>query len=288
MPGKEFTKKPAGVQDAESGTAAQGADGGQGMAGQDGIYLPEDGYTVRLSNFEGPLDLLLYLIKEAKIDIKDIFISKVTDQYLLYMQNINELDLEKASEFLSTAATLLEIKSNSLLPKIEYIEDTEDPAKKMIRQLEEYKMLKEGADKLRELETLNRFYKVPDDSVYNVKVVLKDMTLDGLLDAFSKLLTRVSQKEHDVAQPKEIARDPFTVEDKIMYIREVMQVKKQIFFSQLFEPDCPRSEIIATFQALLELIRWQFVWVEQQGIYREITLNLVEEQLEPPEESIVG
>lgn len=236
------------------------------------------GYQVHLHNFEGPLDLLLFLIKEAKIDIKDVFISEVTVQYLSYMEQVNELDLEKASEFLSIAATLLEIKSGSLLPKIEDVfEETEDPAKKIIRQLEEYKMLKEAGEKLKMFENVNRFYKIPDDSVFNVKVVLKDMTLEGLLDALSKLMVKVSKKHYEEDNPKEIVRDPYTVEEKTEYIKQVLAVKKQVSFIDLFNGIFIKSEIITTFQALLELMRWQCVTAVQNSTYDDILITLCEE-----------
>lgn len=236
-------------------------------------------YEVKIDNFEGPLDLLLFLIKEAKIDIKDIFVSEVTDQYLLYMAEIGTLDMEKATEFLEIAATLLEIKSNSLLPKIEdVLLDAEDPAKKMIRQLEEYKIIKEASEKLKLFENVNRFYKIPDDSVYNVKVVLKDMDLEGLLDAFTKLLTKVEQKQRDKDVPKEIIRDPFTVEQKISFIKDTLISKRQVSFIDLFEGSVVRSEIITTFQALLEIIREQFATVIQNAVYDDILITITEEE----------
>ena len=102
-------------------------------------------YSTKLENFEGPLDLLLHLIKEAKIEIKDIFVSEVTDQYLQYISNLNEIDVEKASEYLIMAATLLEIKSKAVLPKVEeYLDEIEDPEQALIRQIEEYKLFKEA------------------------------------------------------------------------------------------------------------------------------------------------
>ena len=105
-------------------------------------------YSTKLENFEGPLDLLLHLIKEAKIEIKDIFVSEVTDQYLQYISNLNEIDVEKASEYLIMAATLLEIKSKAVLPKVEeYLDEIEDPEQALIRQIEEYKLFKEGGRK---------------------------------------------------------------------------------------------------------------------------------------------
>ncbi|MFQ6724552.1 MAG: segregation/condensation protein A, partial [Clostridia bacterium] len=104
-------------------------------------------YSTKLDNFEGPLDLLLHLIKEAKIEIKDIFVSEVTEQFLQYMNNLEVLDVDKASEYLNMAATLLEIKSKSILPRIEeFTDDIEDPEQALIRQLEEYKLFKEASE----------------------------------------------------------------------------------------------------------------------------------------------
>ena len=105
-------------------------------------------YEFKLTNFEGPLDLLLHLIKEAKIDIKEIFVSEVTNQYLKFMEQLDTIDMEKASDFLDVAATLLEIKSNSLLPKLEEeAEEEEDPKQRFIRLLEEYSLLKEAGER---------------------------------------------------------------------------------------------------------------------------------------------
>lgn len=234
-------------------------------------------YRVHLSSFEGPLDLLLYLIKEAKIDIKDIFVSEVTKQYLKYMEDIGDLDMEKASEFLEIAATLLEIKSNSLLPKLEEIfPEQEDPAQKMIRQLEEYKLFKELSEKLRELETVDRYYRVADDSVFAPKVVLKDMRLDDLLDAFSRLLVKVERKKHDMEEPREIYKDPFTVDEKIEFIRSSLAERRTMSFFEFFDENATKDELIATFQALLELIKEQFLTVCQKAIFGDIILTIRE------------
>ena len=112
-------------------------------------------YSTKLDNFEGPLDLLLHLIKEAKIEIKDVFVSQVTEQFLEYINGVEFLDVDKASEYLNMAATLLEIKSKSILPKIEeYLDDIEDPETMLIRQLEEYKLFKEASTKLKEQENV--------------------------------------------------------------------------------------------------------------------------------------
>lgn len=243
------------------------------------IFKKKLDYKVHIENFEGPLDLLLYLIKEAKIDIKDVFVSEVTKQYLLFMTEIDNLDMEKASEFLEIAATLLEIKSNSLLPKMEEVlPDEEDPAQKMIRQLEEYKLFKESCEKLKKVENIDRYYKMPDDSVYNTKIILKDMDLEGLLNAFSKMLIKAEQKKIDIEVPKEIQKDPFTVDEKIMHIKSVLIKQKSVLFFDLFDENVTKNEIITTFQALLELIREQFITVKQKAVYEDISIKITEDK----------
>lgn len=229
-------------------------------------------YKVKLDDFEGPLDLLLHLIKEAKIDIKNIFVSKITEQYIEYMNDIETVDLERASEFLQMAATLLEIKSKSMLPKEEeLLPEEEDEESKLIRQLEEYRLIKEASEKLHTLENVNRFYKAPDESVKDYRFVLKNMTLDGLLDAFTNLLHKV-EKESVLILPREIRKDRFTVAERIVHIKDALYFKKQVNFSELFDGEYTKSEIINTFLALLELLKNQFIKAEQEGIYEDIRL----------------
>ena len=139
-------------------------------------------YTTVLDNFEGPLDLLLFLIKQEQIEIKDVFVSKVTEQFLDYMKGLPYIDIDKASEYLSIASAILEIKAKSLVPAIvEPESDEEDAEAVLIRALEEYKMLKEESAKLKELETIGYYYKAPDKNVGEAKIVYKDFNLDGLL-----------------------------------------------------------------------------------------------------------
>ena len=126
-------------------------------------------YNTKLDCFDGPLDLLLFLVKQSEIEIKDIFVSDVTAQYLEYIKSVNELDIEKASEYLSMAATLLEIKSKALLPRIEFDDDVEeeDQEKILLRRLEEYKLFKEEAEALKEREVVGRYFDdvLHDDAV---------------------------------------------------------------------------------------------------------------------------
>lgn len=188
-------------------------------------------YSTKLENFEGPLDLLLHLIKEAKIEIKDIFVSEVTDQYLQYISNLNEIDVEKASEYLIMAATLLEIKSKAVLPKVEeYLDEIEDPEQALIRQIEEYKLFKEAGEKLKQQETTARFYKPPEKSAGEVKIVYTDFNLDGLISAFSKLLLKVDERSRAKDEHKEIPKDVFTVADKIDFIRDTLLARESVSF----------------------------------------------------------
>ncbi|MBO4251484.1 MAG: segregation/condensation protein A [Clostridia bacterium] len=238
-------------------------------------------YSTKLENFEGPLDLLLHLIKEAKIEIKDIFVSQVTEQFLQYINGVSVLDVDKASEYLNMAATLLEIKSKSLLPKIEILdENAEDSEQALIRQLEEYKLFKKASEKLKTQENVLRFYKEPDKSVGDVKVVYSDFNLEGLIDAFSKLLMRVDDKSRQENVLKEIPKEVFTVKEKVQTIRSVLLEKKSASFFEMFSTNYTKNELITTFQAMLELLKLQYITVEQNGLFEDITLTLRDDRNE--------
>ena len=139
---------------------------------------------LKLSQFEGPLDLLLHLLERDKIDIKDIFVSDITEQYLNYVADLSQLDMENASEFLTVAAHLLEIKSRSLLPKpVPLEEGEEDPEQALIRRLTEYKLYKEAGEKLHDMEeeNLKAYYKLPEEMHLQERIELEDMKLDALI-----------------------------------------------------------------------------------------------------------
>ena len=142
----------------------------------------DDEYRFRLDQFEGPLDLLLHLIKTTKIDIFEVSLSSITEQYLEYMKQIDDLDMEKASEFIDMSATLLEIKSRHLLPTDPIETDEEDPEVRLKRQIEEYRIFKEQSEKLSKIEDICKFYKTPDDSVGEFKYELPEkLSVDGLI-----------------------------------------------------------------------------------------------------------
>jgi len=233
-----------------------------------------DSVVIKLSQFEGPLDLLLHLIKQAKIDIQDIFISEITEQYLALMDDIDEVDIEKASEFIDMAATLLEIKSKKLLPKPAVVEDQdeEDPEVRLIRQIEEYKLFKEASDKLKIIEDVDRFYKRPDESAGEYRFVLPEkLEVDALIAAFSKLMHKVSVKA-EVPAPRKIEKDRFTVAQKIAHIKDTLIEKDKFKFSDLFEDDYSKSEIINTFLAVLELLKGQLIKVVQDNSFDDIQI----------------
>ena len=146
----------------------------------------DDKLSFKLDNFEGPLDLLIHLIKKNKMEIEEIEISKITEQYLELMSNLEELDLEKASDFIEMAAYLIELKSKIILPRLlesENEEDEEDPTWLLTQRLKEYELFKETSEKLKVIEDVNKFYKEPEEDANKFRIVLKDMSLDLLLNA---------------------------------------------------------------------------------------------------------
>lgn len=242
-------------------------------------HIFDTGYKFKLDNFEGPLDLLLHLIKDSKMEISEIKLANVTEQYLDYMAQLEEIDMEKASDFIDIAATLIEIKSKSLLPRVE--EETEeemDPEAMLLRQLKEYKLFKEASERLKVYENVDRFYKPADETVNDYRYVLKEMNIDGLLNAFASMLTRVKKEEEKVV-PKKIEKDRFTVAEKIISIRQNILDKKKMRFSDFFEEDYTRSEMINLFLAVLELLKMQEIRVMQQSTYDDIDIELKEKEV---------
>ncbi len=232
----------------------------------------EDDYKFKLDQFEGPLDLLLHLIKITKIDIRDIFLSDITEQYLEMMKNIDDVDVEKASEFINMSATLLEIKSRHLLPVESEETEEEDPEQRLIRQIEEYKIFKEQGEVLAKIEDISRFYKAPDNSVGEFKYELPDkLSSDALVQAFTALMQKMTIKA-EVVQEKKIVKDRFTVAQKISQIKDMLLTKKEFKFNDMFEESYSKSEVINTFLALLELLKRQYITVVQNGLFDEIDI----------------
>ncbi len=240
----------------------------------------DDKLSFKLDNFEGPLDLLIHLIKKNKMEIEEIEISKITEQYLELMSNLEELDLEKASDFIEMAAYLIELKSKIILPRLlesENEEDEEDPTWLLTQRLKEYELFKETSEKLKVIEDVNKFYKEPEEDANKFRIVLKDMSLDLLLNAFTGLLTRATKSEKE-NEPKQIAKEKFTVTQKIASIKDALLLQPKIMFSELFEQSISREEVITTFMALLELLKLQEIKCKQAGAFCDIEITKAENE----------
>ena len=235
-------------------------------------------YVVSLKQFDGPLDLLLTLISRAKVDIQDIFVSEITEQYLESMALVDELDMDSASEFLQMAATLLEIKSRAMLPKPPKPTDEDEltPEEALIRQLTEYKQFKELSARMHALEEEARalMTKLPEEfPLPPPNIELTGLTLDRLARAFLRVLARAEAGEQEAnLASREIRRDTFTISGCMTRIQR--RLRKGTFgFSELFDESMTRSELITMFLALLELVKLNRVKVSQEDAYREIMLS---------------
>ena len=232
---------------------------------------------VKLPVFEGPLDLLLYLIMKDEIDIYDIPIERITSQYLDYLRLIKILDLEVAGDYLVVAATLLYIKSRLLLPHDqrppEDETDEDDPRWELVRQLVEYKKYKDAAFELqqclaRQESVHGRGGSVKPDLGADGSLPFDQVGLFDLLAVFHKVLARASANEDLL----DIFEDRFTVSDKIQYILGEMTSRSRVVFEQLFRDGATRTEIVVTFLAILELIRLKQIGVVQETPFAAIEL----------------
>ena len=239
-------------------------------------------YDTVLDDFEGPLDLLLHLINIAQIRIEDVFVSKVTDQfldYIEYMKTQPRRDVDKESEYLALAAQIVYIKSKSMVPVVEVMgEDmggADDEEQALIEQLRqrEYELIKEETPKLKDLETIGYYYKEPDKSLDGVRVVYKDFTLEGLLRAFADMMIKNESMQREKDAVKEIPKDAYTVEEKVVYIKNRLVESGDTDFEDLFTV-FSKNEVITTFQALLEMLKHQFIMVEQKDSFGAITIKL--------------
>lgn len=251
----------------------QGSQDEQIVSETEQLSFVDDKYRFKLDNFEGPLDLLLHLIKDSKLDIMTIKLADITEQYLEYMQDIDNIDMDRASEFITVAATLIEIKSKHLLPvETEESPDEEDSETLLLQRLKEYELFKQTGAKLREIEDINKLYRAPGKETEKVKIIIKDMVLDKLLDAFATMLAKQMARGKEKEEPKKVVKDRFTVAEKIVSIRSYARDHRRFPFEDLFTNDMTKSEMINVFLALLELLKLQTVRVEQMGIFQQISI----------------
>ncbi len=234
-------------------------------------------YKVQFEVFEGPLDLLLYLVKKEEVDIYEVNLTKIATQFIEYIELMRQLDLEVAGEFLVMASTLMYIKSRELLPVDQQVEaegdeDEEDPRWELIRQLVEYKKFKDAAAHLqkREAEQENVFPRLPGKLEFeSAKPPPRpEVSLFDLIHAVSSVLKRFQQRD----EPRDIFDDKWTVSEKIELLRQLIAGKPALKFSELFQQSASRMEVVVTFLALLELIRLKQIVVSQPAPFSEIDI----------------
>lgn len=236
----------------------------------------EEDYKVKLDIFEGPLDLLLYLIKKDEVDILDVNIERVTKQYIAYLDTFKMLNIDLAGEFIVMAANLMYLKSRMLIPKPvqppEEETEEEDPRWELIRQLIEYKKFKDAANFLqrRQLQMENVYPATPEQPDIKKEdpgTGFPELGIFDLIRAFQKVLSRFQKEDL-----REIIDDRFTVADKIEYLLIHVSPGHRVSFAHLFAGATTRDEVIVTFVAMLELIKLRQFRVTQDHLLGEITL----------------
>lgn len=240
-------------------------------------------YSIKLDSFEGPLDLLLHLIDKAEVDIYDIPIADITEQYLSTIDTMHALQLDVASEFVVMAATLLSIKSKMLLPKKEEhvfqplfdmeVEEV-DPREELVQRLLEYKRYKLLAESLREMEIgRSQVYTRPAEDltpyIKEEESPVKDVSLYDLLGALEKMVSRIRTKEPIT----KVSRDEVSIKDRMQEIRQLIKVGGgMVRFFQLFSQSATRTEVVTTFLALLELMKVKHITCIQNQLFQDILI----------------
>jgi segregation and condensation protein A len=237
----------------------------------DDLYIPPDALEVFLDLFEGPLDLLLYLIRRQNLEIVNIPIAQITQQYITYIQIMGELNLELAAEYLVMAALLAEIKSRMLLPRQSaQEEDEEDPRATLIRRLQEYECIKVAAEELDLLPRIERdiFEIEVDISPLSVEQQLPDIRLKDMLLAFQDVLKRVDQFSHH-----QITKEALSVRERMATILANLKGENSLFFSQLFIRKEGRQGVVVSFLAILELGKEGLIEIIQSEPFAEIRIR---------------
>lgn len=255
---------------------------------QESVYT---GYSVKTPLFEGPLDLLLYLVRNYEINVYDIPVTLITEQFLGYIKLLERLDLEVASEFIVMAAHLIVIKSRMLLPgDPEHEDDENDPRTELVAQLLEYQKFKEAAHILEESESLSRsvlerkagqiVFEFPDDESNWVDVKLFD-----LVNAFSRIMAK-SDKEPPSYPVFDDVEDDYDPEEKIAQLRTMLEIHARIEFTEIITGNMRRGEIIIIFLALLHMIKRGLIVVRQHRLFGDITIFSRQAPEIPPESDI--
>jgi segregation and condensation protein A len=232
------------------------------------LYIPPQALEVFLEAFEGPLDLLLYLIRRQNLDVLDIPIAEITRQYMEYIELMQELELELAGEYLLMAAMLAEIKSRMLLPRAhEADQEEEDPRAELVRRLQEYERFKKAAEDIDALRRLERDGWIATAELAERKVVhlVPQVTLQEMLVAFKEVLARSAMFAHHHVQ-----REPLSVRDRMSQILAQLRESSFVEFIRLFRPEEGRMGVTVTFVAILELSRENLIEIVQADAYAPI------------------
>ena len=232
-------------------------------------------FKVQFEMFEGPLDLLLYLVKKEEVDIYEVNLTKLATEFISYVDLMRQLDLDIAGEFLVMASTLMYIKSRELLPKdlqvvVEGEEDGEDPRWELIRQLVEYKKFKDAAGRLQEMEHAqeNVYRRTAPKLSFDAPVQRMEVSIFDLVNAVNVILKRFAPTDS-----RDVFEDKWTVSEKIEAIVNLMRQRPAVKFSELFAEATSRTEVVVTFLAMLELIRLKQIVIAQTEEFSEIEIS---------------
>ena len=237
-------------------------------------------YKVKINEFEGPLDLLLHLIKEAKVDIWEVKIEEIIEQYLNYIEAMKEMNLDIASSYLVMASELIELKSKLLLPNSKQEENEEeeiDPREALIQRLVEYQKYKDLTKEFKELETKRKdiHTKLPEslrEYQEDGVVINSDLSLDDLMEAFQKLLQR---KEFDKPLKTNVTTREISVEKRSREIKNILKLKKKVDFFDLFE-EVTKEYIVVTFLTILEMAKKRELLIKQEKNFDNIVCEVIE------------
>ena len=244
-------------------------------------------YLVTIDAFQGPLDLLLYLIKEARIDIDNVNVSEITQQYLDYLHAMEDLNLEIASEYLRLAAYLIYIKSRKMLPQSnlddENISYEENPEEQLKRRLKLYSIFKDVVSFFQEQETERGNYltKIPSDLSEELKIETKDFLLQDvdiydLLSAYNRVLKRYSL--HKPIKTK-IKPQTITIDERIQELSDLFRTRKKLRFTEIFEENVTKELIVVTFMAILELTKHHVIRLHQDTLFQDIYIEYLDEEM---------
>jgi len=224
------------------------------------LFIPDDALEVHLEAFEGPLDLLLYLIKKQKFDIVDLPIASISQQYFHYIEQIEQHNIDLSSEYLVMAASLAHIKSRLLLPAPELTDDEEDPRAELVRKLIEYQKIKQAAEQLETLPREEReFFSNCFVDTQTDKKTIKETNIDELVSAFKQVLKKQAVFEHH-----HIQKETISTQDKLDYIVKVLRKQqKPLLLTDLVIPTEGKQGVLVTFLALLELLKLNIIQCKQ-------------------------